>query len=129
MRRRRGSIRPTVRAPARRLLYRGGTPPRPLVLERLHHPRRDQARTIFYFEKQPGRRAAVLHHFRDRDFKSSKVANERSKMHEKADLREANLNGAILADAKLGGAPRRGILLRHLHRAVNDIVTTSDVTP
>ena len=25
-------------------------------------------------------------------------------MHEKADLREANLNGAILADAKLGGA-------------------------
>jgi len=24
-------------------------------------------------------------------------------MHEKADLREANLNGAILADAKLGG--------------------------
>jgi uncharacterized protein YjbI with pentapeptide repeats len=68
-------------------------------------------------------------HFRDRDFKSSKVANERSKMHEKADLREANLNGAILADAKLGGAPRRGILLRHLHRAASDIVTTSDVTP
>jgi hypothetical protein len=64
-----------------------------------------------------------------RDFKSSKVANERSKMHEKADLREANLNGAILADAKLGGAPRRGILLRHLHRAASDIVTTSDVTP
>jgi hypothetical protein len=62
-------------------------------------------------------------------FKSSKVANERSKMHEKADLREANLNGAILADAKLGGAPRRGILLRHLHRAASDIVTTSDVTP
>jgi uncharacterized protein YjbI with pentapeptide repeats len=31
-------------------------------------------------------------------------------MGEKADLREANLNGAILADAKLGGAPRRGIL-------------------
>jgi uncharacterized protein YjbI with pentapeptide repeats len=26
-------------------------------------------------------------------------------MGEKADLREANLNGAILADAKLGGAP------------------------
>jgi hypothetical protein len=25
-------------------------------------------------------------------------------MHEKADIREANLNGAILADAKLGGA-------------------------
>ena len=50
-------------------------------------------------------------------------------MHEKADLREANLNGAILADAKLGGAPRRGILLRHLHRAASDIVTTSDVTP
>ena len=25
-------------------------------------------------------------------------------MHEKADLREANLNGAIIADAKLGGA-------------------------
>ena len=61
--------------------------------------------------------------------RSSKVANERSKMHEKADLREANLNGAILADAKLGGAPRRGILLRHLHRAASDIVTTSDVTP
>jgi uncharacterized protein YjbI with pentapeptide repeats len=37
-------------------------------------------------------------------WKSSKVANERSKMHEKADLREANLNGAIIADAKLGGA-------------------------
>ena len=25
-------------------------------------------------------------------------------MHEKANLREANLNGAIIADAKLGGA-------------------------
>ena len=30
----------------RRLLYRGWTPPRLLVLERLHHPRRDRARTI-----------------------------------------------------------------------------------
>jgi uncharacterized protein YjbI with pentapeptide repeats len=50
-------------------------------------------------------------------------------MREKADLREANLNGAILADAKLGGACLdEGFLLRHLHRAASDIVTNSDVT-
>ena len=35
-----------LRRRLRRLLYRGWTPPRLLVLERLHHPRRDRARTI-----------------------------------------------------------------------------------
>ena len=61
--------------------------------------------------------------------KSSKVANERSKMHEKADLREANLNGAIIADAKLGGARLDEGFAAALRRAASDIVTTSDVTP
>jgi Pentapeptide repeats (8 copies) len=58
--------------------------------------------------------------------KSSKVANDRSKMHEKADLREANLNGAILADAKLGGARLDEGFYCATYTA---LVTTSDVTP
>ena len=49
-------------------------------------------------------------------------------MHEKADLREANLNGAILADAKLGGARLDEGFCCATYTA-SDIVTTSDVTP
>ena len=59
----------------------------------------------------------------------SKVANERSKMHEKADLREANLNGADPRRRQTRrGAPRRGILLCHLHRARHHLGRYS-VTP
>jgi len=50
-------------------------------------------------------------------------------MHEKADLPEANLNGAILADAKLGGAPLDEGFCCATYTAASDIVTTSDVTP
>jgi hypothetical protein len=48
---------------------------------------------------------------------NSKVANERSKMLQEGDLREANLNGVILADAKLDRSRLdEGFLLRRLHR-------------
>ena len=50
-------------------------------------------------------------------------------MHEKADLREANLNGAIIADAKLGGARLDEGFCGGTTPRASDIVTTSDVTP
>jgi hypothetical protein len=87
---------------------------RPSKIGRIKHPRNapywDSAITPLL---AVGARARANHHALQQ--KSSKVANERSKMREKAGLREVNLNGAILADAKLGGAcldegfPRRGI--------------------
>ena len=60
--------------------------------------------------------------------KSSKVANERSKMHENPPRGEPQRCDPRRRQTRRG-APRRGILLRHLHRAASDIVTTSDVTP
>ena len=61
--------------------------------------------------------------------RDSKVANERSKMPQEGDLREANLNGAILADAKLGPSRLDRDFCCGAYTAASDTVTTLDVTP